>query len=339
MHPTLDLSFIYPGLDLSLYAMAIGVGFFLAACLTSRHYARLGLDRAETQDFFIWMLVLGVLGARFMHVLVDGFLLDYVHLCLDPMQLDGKALATLEPCSSNAECFAAQQHGEDIGAICMPEDGLCYPQRDCLRPLKFWAGGLTVYGGLITCVTFAYFYMRRRGWHFAQMTDIAGPTIFFGIAVGRLGCLAAGCCYGALCDLDAIAVQFPRGSLAYQHHFDEYHAALQTQWLAGERRSLPVWPSQLISSAYNLAIFAVGYFFIRPRKRFHGQVILTCAILYGVCRFLVEFVRADFRGGALGLSTSQLVSLPVLLGSVALLIHLSRKARREAAQQTTSPSE
>ena len=117
MYPSIKLDWLYPGADISLYFLAIGVGFFFAAWLTSRQYQRLGYDRSETQDFFIWMLIIGVIGARLMHVLADGFLMDYVYLCIDPMQLDGKALRSLEPCISNAQCFAAQEAGEDIGAI------------------------------------------------------------------------------------------------------------------------------------------------------------------------------------------------------------------------------
>jgi phosphatidylglycerol:prolipoprotein diacylglycerol transferase len=68
------------------------------------------------------------------------------------------------------------------------------------------------------------------------------------------------------------------------------------------------------------------YFVVRPRKRFHGQVMLTGAICYGISRFMIEFVRDDFRGGALGLSTSQLVSIPLVLGCVSLLVKKLRDA-------------
>lgn len=331
MYPSIKLSWLYDGANVSLYFLAIAIGFLCAAVLMGRQSLRLGIKRDDYQDFAIWMLILGVLGARLMHVLVDGFFMDYVYLCVDPMQLDGRALQSLEPCTSNLECLQNQQANRDIGAICNPTDGLCYPQQDCLRWLKFWAGGLTVYGALLMCISFAYVFMKRRDWSFARMADIAGPAVFFGVAVGRLGCLAAGCCYGDLCELEALAIQFPQGSLAYQHHYDEHFHLLNTQWQEGVRASLPIWPTQLISSAYNFAIFAVGYFVLRPRKRFHGQVILSCAMMYGVCRFGIEFIRADFRGGALGLSTSQLVSIPVLILSVGLLVHLWRRAVARAS--------
>lgn len=342
MYPSIKLPWLYEGASISLYFLAIAAGFLCAAVLAGRQARRLGIDPNQYQDFAIWMLILGVLGARLMHVLVDGFLMDYVHLCLDPMQLEGNPLSSLEPCASNQQCLSEQQAGRDLGAVCAPRDGLCYPQRDCLRWLKFWAGGLTVYGSLIACTSFAYVYIRRRGWGFARLADIAAPGVFFGIAVGRLGCLAAGCCFGQVCDIEGLGVRFPTSSLAYQDHLHDHYPALLAQWQGGVRASLPVWPTQLISSAYNFGIFAFGYFVLRPRKRFHGQVILTSAILYGICRFLIEFVRADFRGGALWFSTSQWVSLPVLLVSVYLLWTMWRRAidrARAAERATVEPEE
>ncbi len=337
MYPSIRLPFLpYDWASVSLYFLAIALGFGCAAFLMWRHARDYDIDQDRFADFIIWMLIMGVLGSRLMHVLADGFLMDYVNLCIDPMLLEGRALKTLDACVSNTQCLQAQNAGQDIGAICNPEDGLCYPQRDCLRWAKFWAGGLTVYGGLIAAVTFAYFWIRRTDWGFARLADLAGPGIFFGIAIGRLGCLAAGCCYGDLCGVQGLGIHFPTGSPAYQHHFEEHYHALDAQWRAGTQASLAVWPTQYISSVYNFLIFAFGYFYLRPRKRFHGQVILTCAIMYGICRFGIEFIRADFRGGALSLSTSQLISIPVLLGSIYLLFVLYKRARANASKDVAS---
>ncbi len=54
-------------------------------------------------------------------------------------------------------------------------------------------------------------------------------------------------------------------------------------------------------------------FWLRPRKRFEGQVMLAFIALYAVLRFVLEFWRADERGELLGLSTSQLLAVPALL--------------------------
>ena len=311
------------------YFAAILLGFGLAAWLAWREARTWGIDRQTYVDFALWMLIMGVLGSRLMHVLVDGLFWDYMHLCTDSLKLDGRALQSLEACTSNAQCLGAQRQGQDIGAVCHPLDGLCYPERDCLRWAKFWAGGLTVYGALIASVTFAYFYIRKHKMGFARMADVGGYGIFLGTGLGRLGCLGAGCCYGQVTD-SSWGIRFPTSSGAYAHHLEAHYPALVAQWSRGVEASLAVWPTQLIDSVYNLLIFAFAYFVVRPRKRFHGQVLLTSAILYAVCRFLIESLRDDFRGEYLGLSTSQLVSAPIIVGATIWLVVLLRRAKRGA---------
>ncbi len=314
MFPTLfDSSWI--GLDgivdfrIPSYTAAILVGFALAAWLAYRDAMRWGVDRSKFIDFAIWMLIVGVLGSRIMHVLVDGFFMDYVHLCTDPFLIEGKALESGEACISNAQCLALQDQGRDIGGICNPSDGLCYPQQDCFRWLKFWAGGLTVYGGLIGCVLFGWWYMKKNDLPVRKIMDLGGYGMPLGLAIGRLGCLAAGCCFGSVCDIDGLGIRFPVGTAAYQEHFEHFHTALDEQWRQGIRASLPVWPTQLVSSIYNFGIFCVAYFVVRPRKKYHGQVLLTSVFLYAACRFGIEFFRADPRGGIGPLATSQIIAL------------------------------
>ncbi len=295
------------------YFVAIMLGFLGAATLAYQEALDYGIERQKFVDFAIWMLIVGVLGARIMHVFADGFFWDYVHLITDPFKLDGRALSTGHACVSNAQCLAEQHKGFDIGAVCHVTDGLCYPQRDPFRWMKFWAGGLTIYGALIGTVAAGWYIIKKNGWDVWKILDMGGYGIPFGLFMGRLGCLAAGCCFGKVCHIDFLGVRFPQGSLAYQHQFETQYAALNAQWHAGIHSSLPVYPTQLISSGYALCIFLIAYFWVRPNKRFHGQVFLTTAILYPVARFLVEFIRADQRGTILGLSTSQFVSIPVII--------------------------
>ncbi len=52
------------------------------------------------------------------------------------------------------------------------------------------------YGGFIAALVFAFFYMRAEGLPFLKTSDIFAPGLAIGHAIGRLGCFAAGCCYG-----------------------------------------------------------------------------------------------------------------------------------------------
>lgn len=303
---------------LPTYAVAIVVGFLAAALLGWRDAKVIGIDRRVYVDFALWMLVIGVLGSRLAHVLVDGLFFDYVHLCTDPFLLEGRALPDGEACLSNTQCMAEQARGFDIGAVCRPEDGLCYPQADCLRWLKFWSGGMTVYGGLIGCALVTLWFVRRYGLSLREILDLGGYGIPLGLFFGRLGCFASGCCFGDLCSIEALSVRFPVGSTPYQHHYDLHHEALTTQWQTGVEASLAVWPTQLFSSGYALLIFLIAFFVVRPHRSFRGQVFSVTVILYAIARFSIEFLRADPRGGALGLSTSQLVSIAIFVTGVLL---------------------
>jgi phosphatidylglycerol---prolipoprotein diacylglyceryl transferase len=81
--------------------------------------------------------------------------------------------------------------------------------------IKFWEGGLVVYGGMIGGLIATSIWCYRNGRSFLMFADIVTPAFLIGLALGRLGCLLNGCCYGAVC-LQATAIvptiQFPPGS-------------------------------------------------------------------------------------------------------------------------------
>jgi phosphatidylglycerol:prolipoprotein diacylglycerol transferase len=95
-------------------------------------------------------------------------------------------------------------------------------------------------------------------------------------------------------------------------------------------------PTQLYESFAMLIVFFF-LFWLHKHKRFNGQVILCYALLYSIIRFVIEFWRDDPRGDLFGLttltrlSTSQLISLIVGLGSLVWLIVRWRKASGLAA--------
>ena len=374
MYPTLlDLS----AFSLSSYFTMIALGYVLAAALSVREGKRVGIDPDDVIDVALYGLIFGVLGARLLHVVADGFFWDYVHLCTDPFLVEGRdlnarPLSELQElgisgrlCTSDAQCLDAQTggvdpasvswwestpRGKDVGALCNEETGLCHPEQDCLRWLMFWAGGMTFYGSVIaaffsTCWLAARYRMGvvwapklnalpRIGlgklplvgglvhrvqylWTFREgmlkYMDFGLPLISLAHAFGRMGCFLAGCCFGSITD-HPVGLRFPGGSPAYQLHRKEHLHDLMAQYnTLGEHLSLPVHPTQLYSVTLNLIIFAILWFWVRRRKQFHGQVAGTMLVMYGISRFAVEFFRADYRGELLGLSTSQWISLPLIL--------------------------
>jgi prolipoprotein diacylglyceryltransferase len=78
------------------------------------------------------------------------------------------------------------------------------------------AGGLVVYGAFFgAMIGLGLFWWRHRVPLLAT-ADLIAPSMLLGLALGRVGCLLNGCCYGGACDLPW-KVTFPWGSPVSQN--------------------------------------------------------------------------------------------------------------------------
>ena len=246
---------------------------------------------------------MGVIGGRIFHVLFDGYFMDYVHLCTDPSLVDWQI--------SRPECESDRYLGVWDAA-----KGVCHPKEaDCFAWAKFWAGGLTYYGGLVFSWIAGVMLLRRDKFPVWKAHDLGSVGIAIGLGFGRIGCLLAGCCFGQRSE-SPLALSFPPFSPASDSQFKlgdlptkaaESHAVLPTQ--VGESLM-----------AFGVAAFCMLY--MQSRKRYDGEVFVWFLGLYAIGRFILEFFRADDRGGAIGLSTSQLIGL--VLVAIAVGIHRYR---------------
>ena len=142
---------------------------------------------------------------------------------------------------------------------------------------------------------------------------MAGFAIPIGLGFGRLGCLLAGCCFGSPTD-SAFALDFPARSPAAAAQVKEGILATIRQV------PMPVHATQVYESVGSLLVAAVCLFWVHGRKRYDGQVFVAFLGLYAALRFGLEFLRADDRGAAAGLSTSQLIGLALVV--FAGLVHM-----------------
>lgn len=298
------------------YFTMVMVGFVVGISLARRQAEQAGWNVTKVIDLSLIILVMSILGARLTHVVFDGYLHEYIELCRDPQSL-AKLLPSGAQCTSDAACVMAQNTGADIGENCI--DGYCVPTRDCFRALKFWSGGLTYYGGFVFAFLTSVFLTRCWRMSFLKFADFAAPAIAIGVAFGRIGCFLAGCCFGKVTDVPW-AVKFPLGSDAWKHQKDQLYDLLVAQHEAtGQWTSLPVHPTQLYEALGCICIFLFIWFVLRKKKLPKGISIAFLLISYGVVRFIIEFFRDDMRGGYI-LSTSQWISIPLVLLGVGLII-------------------
>ncbi|MGE0394628.1 MAG: prolipoprotein diacylglyceryl transferase [Vicinamibacterales bacterium] len=180
------------------------------------------------------------------------------------------------------------------------------------------AGGV-FYGGLVTAVGVAFWYMWRHNLPFWTTCDVFAPGIALGHVVGRLGCLAAGCCYGKPTDVPWAIVFTDPKALAN----------------VGTPLNIPLHPTQAYEAGAELLILGLLLGLERRRKGgTPGQTFWLYMLLYAITRFIIEFYRGDPRGAVGVFSTSQFISL--LLGplSLAMLLWVSRRGGREAQPAT-----
>lgn len=179
-------------------------------------------------------------------------------------------------------------------------------------------GGLVWYGGFLGGVIAFFWQVRRRGLPVATMFDVAGPALAIAYAFGRLGCFLVGDDYG-LPTGSALGMVFPEGAAIPSTA--GYLRSIGAEVPAGvpDAALLAVHPTQLYEIAAALLIFGVLWV-ISQRRHFRvpGRLFGLYLTLYGIERFLVEFLRAKDDRILFGLSTSQLVSL-ALLGVAAYL--------------------
>ena len=195
---------------------------------------------------------------------------------------------------------------------------------DPLAIFRVWDGGMSFHGGLLGVLLAGWIWSRRNKIHFFDTIDFVAPLVPIGLGLGRLGNFINGELWGKLTD-GPWGVIFP-SSL---EDLNKTREELQQMYLAGQLNGQARHPSQLYEFALEgVAMFTVLYLFsLKPRPRYAVSGLF--ALMYGVFRFAVEFVRIpDAQLGYLAwgwLTMGQVQSLPLIIVGLVLL-WLSRRA-------------
>lgn len=189
------------------------------------------------------------------------------------------------------------------------------PSHYLAHPLEIpatWSGGMSFHGGCLGALLAGLWYCRRQGLNYWKAADLFIVTVPIGLFFGRLGNFINGELYGRI-TAAPWAMVFPDGGPLPRHPSQLYEAGLE-----GVVLFLILWGVRAKPWQQNNANWP------------HGTMLALFLLLYGCCRFLVEFFREpDEQLGfiALHLSMGQLLCL--LMVGAGILLWLGRK-RTEA---------
>ena len=202
---------------------------------------------------------------------------------------------------------------------------------DPLFLLRINEGGMSFHGGLLGVIVAAVWWSRSRRLHSFDTMDFVAPLVPAGLGFGRIGNYIGGELWGKLTG-GQWGVIFPRSDLGPYSNLPMEE--LRRLHASGALDAYARHPSQLYQALLEgLVLFVVLFFYSRkPRPRYAVSGLF--ALLYGLFRFLVEFVRVpDEKLGYLAfgwLTMGQLLSLPLIALGLTLL-WLSRRGGRHAS--------
>jgi phosphatidylglycerol:prolipoprotein diacylglycerol transferase len=156
-------------------------------------------------------------------------------------------------------------------------------------------GGLSWYGGLMLGSICGILYLIKKNLSVYKILDLVIPFVALGQAIGRIGCLLNGCCFGKVS--------------RFGIYFDAHKSVLI--------------PTQVYSSLALILIFiALRLLQARPHK--DGVVFFAYLLLYSIKRFFIEFWRADNELIFLGMTLFQIISIAIFLLSFLKLISIQK---------------
>lgn len=180
----------------------------------------------------------------------------------------------------------------------------------CFSGMVFFGG---LFGAILGIIIFTKYYKPLFGKR-EIILDIFAVVFPLFHVFGRIGCFLGGCCYG---------VESEFGFIVYDNTINPS--------INGVRR----FPVQLTESFFCLILFFV-LLYLYKKGKFKNNLLFVYLISYCVIRFIDEFFRGDeIRGIYFSLSTSQWISLLIIVISVIILMYKkSRDKKRKTGRES-----
>lgn len=160
------------------------------------------------------------------------------------------------------------------------------------------SSGFVVYGGIIGGILLCALYCKMKKLPFWKYFDTVLPAVAIAQGFGRIGCFLAGCCYGRETD-SFVGIAFHNSKFA--------------------PNDVKLIPTQLFSSAGCFIMAAVLFAYSRKERK-DARTGALYLIMYSIGRSVIEYFRNDYRGAIGILSTSQFISIFILIAGIILFV-------------------
>ncbi|WP_054751691.1 prolipoprotein diacylglyceryl transferase [Piscibacillus salipiscarius] len=190
-----------------------------------------------------------------------------------------------------------------------------------LEMIDIREGGLAIHGALIASVLVAYLYTKKKNVSFWKVVDIAAPSLLIGQMLGRWGNFMNQEAYGG-----------PISESTYQS-FHQYlpDFIMNQMCVDGVYHHPTLYES--VWSMLGIILLLVLRYKVNPRR---GVIFLSYVMWYSFGRFFIEAMRTDSLYIVPGLRTAQVISIVLILGSLAVLYYRHKKGYDDVLYDGTS---
>ena len=188
------------GLPIRGYGVMMLLGAGSGLALAVHRGRQMGIGAEVIFSLAFWMFLCGIVGARLFHV-VEYWETSYYWKTSDHLD---------------------SWHDTALAIVNVPQ------------------GGLVVYGALIGALVAFLLFAHRHALPALAVADLIAPSMALGLALGRIGCLLNGCCYGGECQ-QSWAVHFPPGSPPYMRDIFDRRLASDVMFADGFRDEVEVF--------------------------------------------------------------------------------------------------
>ena len=199
-----------------------------------------------------------------------------------------------------------------------------------LHVFMVWEGGLVFQGGFIVAALAGVALVKIRKWNLADTGDLIAPALPAAHAVGRIGCLINGCCFGFLYE-GPLAVHYPaEGNSVLFIQKEQGLLPTEATQCAG------TFPVAGLEAICNL-LLCLLLLFLERKKIFRGRLFLLYILLYSCIRFGLEFARGDYLTRPLGMTNAQITCLWIIPLTIVIWLALDFKRKRAGDGNAAKP--